>query len=505
MNSKKIFYSIVALCLILGTLMIVNRHTTDEVPFYPGETRQIWSVEAKVEFEASGEPVTISFAAPGSQAGFTLIEESTASLDYGLSYVENDHASRAIWTKRKAQGSQELYYKARFLVDPKADYSIIPKLPNTNFTSFPEPYNTAASQLVKQAHELSADAYSYTRELIKQLNSNDNAQNIGLLNSVKSKNQLIEALLKNAEVPARLVRGLYLEDGRRRQSTVDFVQVFKDENNWQLFNLEDGSQGKPENVLLWEYNGESMLDVDGAVNSRVTFAMILEEQSARAAIASKKSTQDLLNFSIDSLPLEEQALFKTILLIPIGVLIVVMLRVLVGLKTSGTFMPVLIAMAFVQTSLITGLIGFVLVVGVGLIIRSYLSHLNLLLVSRISAVIISVIAIITIFSVISFKIGLTEGLKITFFPMIILSWTIERMSVLWEEEGPKEVLQQGGGSLFVAVLAFAAMNNELVRHLTFNFIGLQLIVLAVILILGNYTGYRLLELRRFKPLASQED
>ena len=190
---------------------------------------------------------------------------------------------------------------------------------------------------------------------------------------------------------------------------------FKDENDWQIFDLASASQGRPANTLLWEYNGNSLLEVVGGRDSQVTFSMLSVEQSAQSAVAPKISEADFLNFSIDSLPLEEQALFKGILLIPIGVLIVVLLRVLVGLKTSGTFMPVLIAVAFMQTSLMTGLIGFLLVVGTGLIIRGYLSHLNLLLVSRISAVIITVIGIISIFSVISFKVGLTEGLKITFF------------------------------------------------------------------------------------------
>jgi len=37
----------------------------------------------------------------------------------------------------------------------------------------------------------------------------------------------------------------------------------------------------------------------------------------------------------------------------------------------------------------------------------------------------------------------------------------------------------------------------------FNFLGLQLVVLALILIVGSYTGYRLLELWRFSPLAHQ--
>ena len=179
------------------------------------------------------------------------------------------------------------------------------------------------------------------------------------------------------------------------------------------------------------------------------------------------------------------------------------LRVLVGIKTSGTFMPVLIAMSFLQTSLVVGLIGFVAIVGVGLIVRSWLSHLNLLLVARISAVIITVIALIGMISFFTYKIGLTEGVKITFFPMIILSWTIERMSILWEEEGYKEVVKQGGGSLFVAVCAYLAMNSFFIQHMTFNFLGLQLVLLSLVLIMGNYTGFRLTEMKRFKPLASQ--
>ena len=203
------------------------------------------------------------------------------------------------------------------------------------------------------------------------------------------------------------------------------------------------------------------------------------------------------------MPVEEQALFKGILLLPIGVLVVVFLRVIVGLKTSGTFMPVLIAVAFIQTNLVVGLLGFLSIVGVGLVIRSYLSRLNLLLVARISTVIITVIAIIALLSVLTYKLGLTEGMRITFFPMIILSWTIERMSILWEEEGPKEVFRQGGGSLLVAIIAYLAMDNELIRHLTFNFLGLQLVLMATVLLMGNYTGYKLSELKRFKPLVDE--
>jgi hypothetical protein len=62
------------------------------------------------------------------------------------------------------------------------------------------------------------------------------------------------------------------------------------------------------------------------------------------------------------------------------------------------------------------------------------------------------------------------------------------------------VVKQGCGSLLVAILAYMVMTNSLVEHLTFNFPELTLSLLAVILLLGKYTGYRLSELYRFSDL-----
>ena len=47
------------------------------------------------------------------------------------------------------------------------------------------------------------------------------------------------------------------------------------------------------------------------------------------------------------------------------------------------------------------------------------------------------------------------------------------------------------------------MNSLFIQHVTFNFLGLQLVILAGILLMGNYTGYRLTELKRFKPVADE--
>ncbi|MGL5289481.1 MAG: inactive transglutaminase family protein, partial [Aeromonas sp.] len=520
---RKPFYLLVALLYIVGLGMTIYHHVALDVPLIPGEQRQIWSIEAKLEFEANKpqalpaeanadettpatdvtptNPVIASLAIPGTQPGFTLLSQNAASPGYGLSFVEKDGDTRAVWSINNATGRQELYYRVEMMADDHAKVALNPIPPAIEKQIENEPYATAMKQILVRAQERSADGYTLTREIIKEIEKQD--QNAQLLKKHKSRAKLIADLLNNAGVPTRVVHALKLEDGRRRQELVDYLQVFNSPTDYQLFNPKNGEQGRPANLLLWENNSSALLEVIGGHNSRVSFSMIEQEQPVSVALAQKFEKSEMMNLSIHSLPLEEQTLFKGLLLIPIGVLMVVFLRVLVGIKTSGTFMPVLIAVAFIQTSLVTGLIGFLLIVGTGLIIRSYLSRLNLLLVARISAIIIMVILMIGMFSVLAFKLGLADGMKITFFPMIILSWTIERMSILWEEEGPKEVVRQGGGSLLVAVIAYLAMDNELIRHLTFNFLGLQLVLMATVLLMGNYTGYKLSELKRFKPLVDE--
>jgi len=77
------------------------------------------------------------------------------------------------------------------------------------------------------------------------------------------------------------------------------------------------------------------------------------------------------------------------------------------------------------------------------------------------------------------------------------------MSILWEEEGAKEVFQQGGGSLIVAIIAYFAMTDKTLSFITFNFPEVLLIVLGLTILCGRYSGYRLSELYRFKTMVEK--
>ncbi len=503
-------YALVLLIMSAGIGLILYKHLALGFPLLPDEKKLVWIVEAKIDFIAHGDPINVSFALPPKNPDITFLNEDFASPDYGFSKLELKEGRRAQWSKRIADGPQTSFYRLSIYKNDRMAAIHATDNPHELVEpEFDEVLQTAATALLNQARSKSADTETFTRELIKSLNSESPTQNQSLLinnqSSADEKTSLLVSLLAMEGISARIVSGLYLEGGRRRQSLANFIEVH-DGTQWLLFNQDTGNSGLPDNFLIWQRGGQSLLDVVGGTNSRVSFSIIENVQSSRDLVLGDSQDEQaggIIDFSIYSLPIEQQNAFKMILLLPIGALVVVIMRLLVGIRTSGTFMPILIALALIETTLVAGIIMFLIVVSAGLLIRSYLSYLNLLLVARISAVIIVVITIMASISIISHKLGLSQALTVTFFPLIILAWTIERMSILWEEDGPKEVFIQGAGSLITAIVAYLFMTNHIIEYLSFNFPELMLVNLAFILILGQYTGYRFTELYRFKSLEQQ--
>ncbi len=496
------FYALITLLLVAGLLTAWLRHTTTGVPLLPGEQKTVWLVEARIDFVATDGEVSVRLDLPDHPPGFRLIREHAASPGYGFSVINEGGDRSAEWTKRQAEGPQTLYYNAQYIPgqqyrDIEAD---LPAEPEVVFWN--EPEATASRELLRRALATSSTPASTARELIKLLNNPAPDQNAALLlGSVANKTELLVTLLNQAGVRARTVMALRLEDARRRQQLTQMLEVHTG-SDWLLINVDTAEQGLPPNVLLWSRGVDARLDVMGGRRSNLTFSMI--EQTAPAlALSREQSEENIFSLlGVSRLPIEEQSMFKMLFLLPLGALVVVFMRIVVGLKTAGTFMPILISLAFMQTNLLPGLVSFVLIVGLGLVFRSYLSYLNLLMVARIATLVVMVILLISVLSLVGYKLGLNSGVTVTFFPMIIIAWTIERMSILWEEEGPREVLKQGGGSLLVAVIAYLLMSLSVISHLSFNFPELNLVILALILMMGQYTGYKVSELWRFRHMGN---
>jgi hypothetical protein len=308
-------------------------------------------------------------------------------------------------------------------------------------------------------------------------------------------------MLAGARIPARLVSGIPLVDGARDLQLRTWLEV-NNGDEWFTVDPLTAAPGLPRDVLVWSRGDVAPFTVSRARGASLQFAVMrsIEPALETAALRADAEASALASLSLLDLPLHSQNLYRVLLLVPLGALVIVFLRNVVGVQTFGTFMPVLIALSFRETQLVGGLLLFTVVVTFGLLVRFYLERLKLLLVPRLAAVVITVILVMAAVSVVSHRLGLEIGLSVALFPIVILAMTIERMSIVWEEVGAGEAIKQGVGSLLVAALCFLLMFDPQVEHAVFVFPELLLVVLGLTLLLGRYTGYRLTELVRFRDL-----
>ncbi len=509
MNNKHLYWLAGCLCL-LGAGLFLYKSLVLKFPVIPEKQAQIWNIEAKVLYTSAEGPAKVQLSIPRGNHRFSITDEEFISSGYGLDIKRKAGNRQAAWTIRHATGEQVLYYKAT--VRPRTD-SIETKLttPKVPEIEYVEAQRVAANAIIAEAKNKSADNESFIREIIVRLNKPvTQGANDPLSILIRPKATTVQRLevatqlLAIENIPARIVNGIQLVDFDRHTKYVRWLEVYHT-HEWKSYNAATGQPEIPENYLPWWRGDKSIANVTGGKLVSVKTAVSRNDESALiSALWRQKAIRPFLyEFSLLALPLDTQNVYRVLLTVPIGVLLLVLLRNIIGIKTFGTFMPVLIAMAFRETQLLWGVILFSLVVSMGLGIRFYLEQLKLLLVPRLAAVLITVIVLMLAISLFSHKLGIHSGLSVALFPMVILTMTIERMSIIWDERGARESLKQGIGSLIVAVLAFLVMNIELVRYLLFIFPELLLIVLAITLLLGRYSGYRLLEIFRFKVLAAR--
>jgi hypothetical protein len=442
---------------------------------------------------------------PRNSRRFAIVNENFISRGYGVNVVTEAGKRKIHWSIRKASGNQNLYYRASVR---QMDRDISAKMPVGSRLEKPNlkgAYHEAAAALVSEAREKSADDEGIVLELMRRFNNPQADDNTALLlgkkASAQKKVDLAVQLLALAGIHARSVHGVRLEDQKRDSPILHWLEIY-DQKQWVSYEPVSGKREVPENYLAWWRGMEPLVQFQGTKNFAVTVSVSRSEEPAlHAALETGEMSKPfLLDYSLFSLPIESQAVYHVILLLPVGVFLLVILRNVIGIRTFGTFMPVLIALAFRETQLLWGLFLFTTLIALGLGIRLYLAHLKLLVVPRLAAILIIVIFLMALFSILTHKIGLERGLSVALFPMVILTMTIERMSIVWEEQGAYQTLIQGAWSIVAAVLAYLVMTIPYVEHLVFVFPELLFILLAGTIWLGRYSGFRLLELWRFKSL-----
>lgn len=466
----------------------------------PKQNTNVWAIEAHITLKADGSPIKVSLAIPSQNKGFKILEENVIA----NGYRSKKYADRIVFTTKNMIGDQDLYYKLLVFDNINGKDKLKDKAPaKPNKPLLDEQRLAQAQQILQLASKMPGD--DTIVKLITLFNQEPLEPALKSYLPVqyppKVKIEIMQELLAVKGIAARTARGLKLEEGQK--ITPDLMLEAYINGAWRIYDPQTAKRGLPDNFLLFQRGGKSLLDVEGGSDSTVKFSLqksitsTMNLASRRAKLAPKAGWFD---YTIYNLPLAQQNTLKWLSVFPIGILIVVLMRNIVGVQTMGTFTPMLIAMSLVKTGFANGLICFLAIILLGLAIRFIMSKLNLLLVPRISAVVIFVILIIHALTFLGYNFNIKVAQASVFFPIIITAWIIERASITWEEDGPFNACRELFNSLLVGIIVYFVIANDFIRHIMFAFNELNLVILFIVMLLGTYTGYRLTELKRFAPL-----
>lgn len=497
------------ICAAVGLTVAWLKVDRLSVPLDPAAEATVWDVEARIAFEGRNQPAKVALTLPDTPPGFALLDEDFVSRSFGLAIrgAEGSQPRQAVWTVRRVSGAQALYYHMK--VYPKREEAAPDPGPAPTFPEVPEyaePLRSAIEAVLAKTREQSADIVTFTGLLITTVNKSDD-ENVKLIRksaTPESWAKMLTEVLAGARIPSRIVYGLPLEQDFVDTPLTAWLEVH-DGERWHGFDPTTGRNGYPTNFLIWSYDDPRITVSKGVRNVEVGFSgnkTPMPQLSVANRVESKLDT-GLMALSLNDLPVRTQNVYRVLLMVPLGAFVIVLMRGVIGVPTFGTFMPVLVALAFRETKLMAGIALFLIVVSAGLAIRVALTHLRLLLMPRLASVLVIVIGLMLGISLLSAKLGIEQGLSIALFPMVILTMTIERMSIVWEERGPGTAIKEFLGSLFVAIAGYYAMTEPTLVYLMSTFPELLLVVLAMCLCFGAYTGYRLSEILRFRDLAKR--
>ncbi len=511
MSSKNRLVLAVLILCITGISIALHKNRQIGIPLWVDQKPSTWLIEAKATFYSpDGKPAIIKLALPQVVINESIGQE-VGSLGFGYHQEELSNGLKAVWSSERPQAkeAQSLYYRVRLPENANfgsAGIEVKGNPPTAESPGLTGAVEQAAMALIQKSRSVSGDNNTFFTHLFMELASDDTAQEILLLRrhyekeeNISEKNLLIVIgidMLRMAGIPARLAHGIVLNPELGGQPAIPLIE-YLDGSTWRIKNpATPNASLRSDNIFVWNRGGNALLEVFGGENSRVVFTVVKDILSLEKL--NQLSNSPFLASTILGLPVSERQVFRFVVLIPLGAFIVVLMRNIVGIPTLGTFMPVLLALGFLEMPLGMGIAMFITIVAVGLFFRFLLSNMNLLVVPRVAACVVIVTLLMVFMSLISWKLGFRGVLQITLFPMIIIAWTIERMSLIWEEEGKRNAIVQVAGSVLVAVVAYLFMSVPQIQYWAQYFPELLLVLLAAILLIGRYTGYRLSELHRFR-------
>jgi hypothetical protein len=309
-----------------------------------------------------------------------------------------------------------------------------------------------------------------------------------------AKGRLLVALLRNRGIPARLVSGVLLN--KTAEQRAQYVVEAWVRERWLPMCPSLHHFGKALSSFLVLGYGEQPL-VRGRQVRDLDHAFLVEHiANQREDAGGLKSFFRAVSLFV--LPPAEQRLVEFLLLLPVAALIICLFRNLIGMTSFGVFAPALVGLAFRDLRSWPGILVFVSILLVGWLMRRVLDSYHLLQVPRV-ALMLSLIVLVLVLSVLlASYYDFPATRYIALFPMIILTGMVERFWTLEAEDGVTSSFKTLLSTLAIAGTISLVLSFKVLARWLFVFPETLGLIMAAQLLIGRYTGYRLMELLRFR-------
>lgn len=313
------------------------------------------------------------------------------------------------------------------------------------------------------------------------------------------------ALARFGGLPCVVVPGLHLEDG-----TFDTLHYWNEVYvgaGWVPVDAVEGLIERMPADRIALSSSDFLTAVRGDNASSLSFRFEVQSELAafvdvmRRRLSESNNVVDRL--SLLFLPLHVQQTLRILLLVPLGALAMSILRSIVGLRTFGTFMPMLIALSLTVTGLWWGTVFLVTVVALALLSRLWIRRFYLLLVARVAFILTLVVIIMVVLLMLGDRFDIPT-IGIGAFPFVIMTMIVERISVSLEEEGWRNTLSRVSTTLISIYLTYIVVQASVLQTFLLVYPEFLIVILGLLIAVGKYTGYRLTELFRFRELATSK-
>lgn len=519
MKSLTSFRIILMVLLVVAVVSLITKSMSLSTRIGDFFAEERYTVNYQYFFKTSDDSTFVkSFLPKNSVRQRISSEQSDARNSITFTRKATDNNIKGVWIANTENQYEKVNYSFEFEGKSKAfripEYFRHDQSINSKYLEATENIQVNDAKIVALAGKLSKDKVTDKDVLTSIFDYVQNIPNEPIITltdaitaleqnmaSCNGKSRLLVALARQLGYPSRIKGGIILNTENTRTSHA-WAEIYINKQ-WVPFDAVNNQFAViPANYLELYEGDEFLLTHTPDINFDYNYD-IKQQVNIPFIDASAVEINELISFSLLRLLDHKIISYKALILLlmlPIGGFIVALLRNVVGLKTFGVFLPVLIAFSLLKTGFLVGISIFLfLILAIGLISQPF-SKLGLMHTPKLVISLTLMVLIIIVGSYIGLVTNNIWLGSLSFFPIIILTISAERFSTYIVEDGFSKATNMLFQTLLAVSICYILLSSNWLSSILIVFPEILLIIIILSMFLGRYVGLRWTELVRFNPI-----